>query len=115
MSKSCSRKEWMCDLQSSASIRFDKLQSLVRVWKESSSARIQGKGLDAGLSKHKISNLFSSQGELRTANVSPLIAIEKFSAVRNGKLRAEFYDDCQDISDPSALDHTQKNLLLLDD
>ena len=28
---------------------------------------------------------------------------------------ADFYDDCQNIPDPSALDPEQKNLLLLDD
>ena len=43
------------------------------------------------------------------------LAIEKFSGVRNGKIRADFYDDYQDIPDPSALEPTQKNLLLLDD
>ena len=34
-------------------------------------------------------------------------SIEKFSGVRNRKVRADFYDDCQDIPDPSALDPTQ--------
>ena len=92
------------------------LQSLVRVWKESSSTRmVLRKVLDAGLSKHQISDLFNSQGVLRTANLSPHTAIERFSGVRNGKIRADFYDDCQDIPDPSALDPTQKNMLLLDD
>ena len=43
----------------------------------------------------------------------PLAAIEQFSGVRNGKIRADFYDDFQDIPDPPALDPTQKNLLLL--
>ena len=47
--------------------------------------------------------------------ISPLTAIEKLSGARNGKIRADFYDDCQDIPDPSALEHMQKNLLLLDD
>ena len=46
---------------------------------------------------------------------SPLISIEKYSGVRNGEVRADFYDDCQNIPDPSALDPAQKNLLLLDD
>ena len=46
---------------------------------------------------------------------SPLIAIENYSGVRNGEIRADFYDDCQNIPDPSALDPTQKNLLQLDD
>ena len=77
--------------------------------------KVLRKGLDAGLSKQQISNLFSSQGALRTANISPLTSIEKFSGPRNGKIRADVYDDCQDIPDPSALDPTQKNLLLLDD
>ena len=43
---------------------------------------------------------------------SPLIAIEKYSGVRNGEIRADFYHDCQNIPDPSALDPMQKNLLL---
>ena len=71
------------------------------------------KYLEAGLSKEQISNLFNSQEAL--GNISPLTAIEKFSGARNGNIRADFYDDCQDITDPSALDSTQKNLLLLDD
>ena len=72
-------------------------------------------GLNAGLCKQQISNLFSSQVALCTANISPLTAIEKFSGTRNGKIQADFYDDCRDIPDPSALDPTQMNLLLLDD
>ena len=44
-----------------------------------------------------------------------IIAIEKYSGARNGKIRADFYDDCQNIPDPSALDPAQNNLLLLDD
>ena len=64
-----------------------------------------------GLSKQQISNVFNSQEMLQ----SPLLAIEKYSGVRNGEIRADFYDDCQNIPDPSALDPMQKNLLLLDD
>ena len=71
------------------------------------------KGLDAGLSKQQISNLFNSQEAL--GNILPLTVIEKFNGVRNGKIRADFYDDCQGIPDPSALDPTHKDLLLLDD
>ena len=70
------------------------------------------KGLEAGLSKQQVSNLFNSQEAL--VNISPLTAIEKFSGVRDGKIQADFYDDCQDIPDPSALNPAQKNLLLLD-
>ena len=63
------------------------------------------------MSKQQISNVFTSQEMLQ----SPLIAIEKYSGVRNGEIPANFYDDCQNIPDPSALDSTQKNLLLLGD
>ena len=71
------------------------------------------KDFEAGLSKQQISNVFNSQEAL--GNISPLIAIEKYSGARNGTIRADFHDDCQNIPDPSALDPTQKNLLLLDD
>ena len=73
--------------------------------------KILRKGFEGGLSKQQISNVFNSQEMQR----SPLIAIEKYSNVRSGEIRADFYDDCQNIPDPSALDPTQKNLLLLDD
>ena len=65
------------------------------------------------MSKQQVSNLSNSQEAL--GNISPLTAIETFSGLRNGKIRADFYDDCQDIPDPSALEPMQKNLLLLDD
>ena len=48
--------------------------------------KVLRKGLDAGLSKQKISNVFGSEGALLTANISPLTAIEKFSGARNGKI-----------------------------
>ena len=57
--------------------------------------------------------MFNSQEAL--GNISPLTAIEKFTDARNGKIRADFYGDCQDIPDPSALNPMQKNSLLLDD
>ena len=75
--------------------------------------KVLRKGLEAGLSKQQISNVFNSQEAL--GNISPLTAIEIFSGTRNGKIRADFYNDCQNIPDPSALDPTQKNLLLSDD
>ena len=75
--------------------------------------KVLRKCLEAGLSKQQIFNLFNRQEAL--GNISSLIANGKFSGARNGKIRADFYDDCQDIPDPSTLDPTQKNLLLLDD
>ena len=56
-----------------------------------------------------------NQEVLRVENISPLTAIDTFSGARNGKIKADFYGDCQNIPDPSALDPMQKNLLLLDD
>ena len=75
--------------------------------------KVLKKGLEADLSKQAISNVFKIQEAL--GNISPLNAIETFSGVRNGRIRADFYDDCQDIPDPSTLDPMLKNLLLLDD
>ena len=75
--------------------------------------KIIRKGFDGGLSKQQISNVFNSQ-EMPQSQ-SPLIVIEKYSGVPNGEIQTDFYDDCQNIPDPSALDPTQKNLLLLDD
>ena len=57
--------------------------------------KVLRKVFDAGLSKQHISILFNSPGAL--GNISTLTAIERFIGVRNGKIRADFYDDCQDI------------------
>ena len=46
--------------------------------------KVLRKGLDAGLSKQQVSNLFNSQKAF--GNISPLTAIEKFRRVRNGKI-----------------------------
>ena len=66
------------------------------------------------LSKQQISNVVANQEAIRVANISSLTAIDTFSGARNGKIKADFYDDCQNITDPSALDPMQKNLLLDD-
>ena len=77
--------------------------------------KVLRKGFEAGLSKHQISNVFANQEALHAANISLLTAIDTFSGVRSGKIKADFYHDCQDIPDPSTLDPMQKNLMLLDD
>ena len=58
--------------------------------------KVLRKGFEGGLSKQQISNVFNSQEVLQ----SPLVAIEKYSGVRNGEIPADFYDDCQNIPDP---------------
>ena len=77
--------------------------------------KVLRKGFEAGLSKEQVSNVFANQEALHATNVSPLTAIDTFSGARSGKKKTDFYDDCQDIPDPSALDPMQKNLLLSDD
>ena len=59
--------------------------------------------------------MFTNQEAPRVANISPLTAIDTFSGARSGKIKANFYDDCQNILDPSALDPIQNSLLLVDD
>ena len=44
-----------------------------------------------------------------------LVRIQIFNGVRNGNIRADIYDDCQNIPGPSTLDPAQNNLLLFDD
>ena len=56
------------------------------------------KDFEAGLSKQQISNVFYSQETL--GNIPSLIPLERYSGARNGKIRADFYDDCQNIPDP---------------
>ena len=73
------------------------------------------KGFEAGLSKQQVSNVVANQEALHVVNISPLTAIDTFSGARRGKIKADFYDDCGDIPDPSTLDPVQKNLMLLDD
>ena len=73
------------------------------------------RGFEAGLRKQQISNVFANQEVLHTADISPLTTVDTFSGARSGKIKVDFYDDCQDIPDPSTLDPMQKNLLLLDD
>ena len=73
------------------------------------------KGFEAGLSKRQISNVLANQEALHAAYATPLTDIDTFSGTHSGKIKADFYDDCQDISDPSTLDPMQKNLMLLDD
>ena len=48
-------------------------------------------------------DVFANQEALRVANIYPLTATATFSGARNQKIKADFYDDCQNIPDLSAL------------
>ena len=73
--------------------------------------KVLRKGLEAGLSKQQISNVFKKRWGIYHLS----LPLKNGNGNGNGNIRADFYGDCQDIQDPSALDPTQKNMLLLDD
>ena len=52
---------------------------------------------------------------LTKVQLSPLEAIEEFTGVKRGSIKANFYGDCAMIPDPTELDAVEKNLLILDD
>ena len=68
-----------------------------------------------GLSKNQVSNLFLNQEVLVRVNLSPQEAIDTYSGVRDASVKADFYDDCSSIPDPTVLNVNEKNLLILDD
>ena len=72
------------------------------------------KGLESGLSKEQISNLFHNQGEIS----SPVEVIDDYiqnGGEAKGGIEAEFYNDCKLIPDPSELNEGDKNLMIFDD
>ena len=72
------------------------------------------KGLESGLSKEQISNLFHNQQDIN----SPVDVIDEFieeGGVAKGGIKAEFYNDCKLIPDPSKLNEADKNLMIFDD
>ena len=69
--------------------------------------KVLKKGFEDELTKSQISNVFTHQ--------IPPEELDHYSGVRSGTIKADFYDDCSAIPDPSDLDPSQKNLLLLDD
>ena len=67
------------------------------------------KGLESGLSKEQISNLFANQNEIN----SPIEMIDDYiknGGEAKGVIHAEFYNDCKLIPDPSSLNEKDKNL-----
>ena len=73
------------------------------------------KGYEDGLTKHQVANIFLNQEVLTKVQLSPLNAIEEYSGVRKGNIKANFYSECTMIPDPSDLNTDEKNLLILDD
>ena len=73
--------------------------------------QILKKGFEKGLSKIQISNIFKNQDEFS----DPTELIEAYSGPATGEIKAEFYDDCKLVPDPTTLNEEEKNLLVLDD
>ena len=80
---------------------------------------ILSKGLECGLSKEQISNIFNNQEEEIVKKTDPVKLIEAFieqGGVAKGDIKANFYKDCSNhIPDPTELNTREKNLLVLDD
>ena len=77
--------------------------------------QILKKGFAEGLDKQQLSNLFQNQKAIIQANVSPQEVIDAYTGVKSKHVKADFFDDCNTIPDPSELDVKEKNLLILDD
>ena len=72
------------------------------------------KGYQSGLSKDQVANIFYNKKEIK----DPIKLIDdyiKLGGSTNGKIKADFYEDCAELPDPKALNFHEKNLLILDD
>ena len=77
--------------------------------------QILKKGLEVGLSKIQISNIFANQSKFDNPKLSALEVLEHYSGEKKGNIKAEFYEKCASIPDPKELNMNDKNLLILDD
>ena len=81
--------------------------------------KILRKGLESGLSKEQIANIFKKQQDVLKLVLDPLKLIDSYieeGGEAHGSIKANFYDDCSDqIPDPTELNDQEKNLLILDD
>ena len=77
--------------------------------------QILKKGFEVGLSKNQIGNIFRNQSEFDKVKMSALEVIEQYDGLREGKIKAEFFENCASIPDPTELNVDDKNLLILDD
>ena len=77
--------------------------------------RVLKKGFENGLSKRQISNVFRQQDILTRVNLSPVEAINEYNGIKEGGIKADFFENSTDIPDPRDLNPNEKNLLILDD
>ena len=72
-------------------------------------------GFEKGLSKDDITNIFENQEVFHKKGINPVEAIDAIDATIEDNTHAEFYDDCDEIPDPSELNPEDKNLMIFDD
>ena len=77
--------------------------------------RILKKGFEVGLSKKQIANIFVNQSEFDKIKQPALEVIDLYAGVKKGNIKAEFFENCASIPDPTNLNVEDKNLLILDD
>ena len=77
--------------------------------------KILRKGLERGLSKEQISNIFQNQKDVKTDPVTLIETYINQGGVVSWKIKVNFYNDCSMIPDPTELNDHEKNLLVLDD
>ena len=74
------------------------------------------KGFEYGLSKQQLTNIFQCKDEI--GECDPVKLIEDYiqhGGIAKGSIKSSFFDDCTQIPDPSELNASSKNLLILDD
>ena len=69
---------------------------------------------EKGLSKSQIQVIFDHQ-KLVNEQGGPLRVIENFDGQCKGDITTSFFDDCNEIPDPSTLDSKVKHMILFDD
>ena len=67
------------------------------------------------LSKEQITGIFENQQQFQKKGLNPIEVIADCDVENKNKISTEFYDDCNEIPDPSELNPSDKNLMIFDD
>ena len=70
-------------------------------------------GLENGLSKEQITGIFENQKSYH--GINPIEVIMKCDVNNKNTIKADFFQDCNEIPDPSELNSEDKNLMIFDD
>ena len=65
-------------------------------------------GFEHGLSKEQITNILENQEQFHKKNIKVIEAIEECVVASKNPIKAEFFDDCSEIPDPSELNSADK-------